>query len=133
MEMQKAVYLLQDMGVPVGSYGFRWYLHGPYSQVLQDDMHFESGRIISKIPELSNEYSDSIERLHQLIHAPENSAYSVSSWVECLASLQYLKKNVMNFKATMEDVIIELENRKKHLNNRDINIKAYKLLEDLFA
>ena len=31
MEMQKAVYLLTEMGVPVGNYGFYWYLHGPYS------------------------------------------------------------------------------------------------------
>ena len=39
LEMQKAVYLLQDMGVPIGDYGFRWYQHGPYSQNLQDDMY----------------------------------------------------------------------------------------------
>ena len=49
MEMQKAVYLLQDMGVPIGDYGFRWYLHGPYSQSLQDDMHYESGRAITTL------------------------------------------------------------------------------------
>ncbi len=45
LEMQKAVYLLQDMGVPIGDYGFRWYQHGPYSQNLQDDMYYEDGHI----------------------------------------------------------------------------------------
>lgn len=54
------------MGVPVGDYGFRWYLHGPYSQSLQDDMHYEDGRSYIK-PTLSKEYADSIQQLHQLI------------------------------------------------------------------
>ena len=38
MEMQKAVYLLQNMGISVGDYRFMWYKHGPYSQTLQNDI-----------------------------------------------------------------------------------------------
>lgn len=38
MKMQKGVYLLQEMGVPVGEYGFTWYKYGPYSQSLDEDM-----------------------------------------------------------------------------------------------
>ena len=93
MEMQKAIYLLQDMGVPVGDYGFRWYLHGPYSQSLQDDMHYEDGRSYIK-PTLSKEYADSIQQLHELVISNRRGKYSVSNWVECLASLHYLRKNV---------------------------------------
>ena len=38
LEMQKAVYLLQNMGISVGDYRFLWYKHGPYSQTLQNDI-----------------------------------------------------------------------------------------------
>ena len=39
MKMQMAVYLLQEMGAPIGDYSFFWYKHGPYSQDLQDTMY----------------------------------------------------------------------------------------------
>ena len=38
LEMQKTVYLLQNMGISVGDYKFMWYKHGPYSQILQNDI-----------------------------------------------------------------------------------------------
>lgn len=131
MEMQKAVYLLQDMGVPVGDYGFRWYLHGPYSQSLQDDMHYESGREVAALT-LSKEYAESIGRLHDVIHSEKRGSYSVTNWVECLASLHYLRENLLDFNATEDEVVQELENRKKHLSNHDTNVAAYRLVEGLF-
>lgn len=132
MEMQKAVYLLQDMGVPIGDYGFRWYLHGPYSQSLQDDMHYESGRPVTALT-LSKEYSENIARLHDVIHSKERMNYSVSSWVECLASLHYLRENLLCFDASEEDVVHELEKRKPHLKEHRTNISAYRLVEGLFS
>lgn len=132
MEMQKAVYLLQDMGVPVGDYGFRWYLHGPYSQSLQEDMHYESRRPYTELT-LSKEYAERITRLHDVIHAKEKENYSISQWVECLASLRYLRENILNFNATMEEVVEELEKRKDHLNNHCANVSAFKLVESLFS
>lgn len=132
MEMQKAVYLLQDMGVPVGDYGFRWYLHGPYSQSLQDDMHYESGRVCTELT-LSKEYADSIARLHDVIHAKERGAYSISYWVECLASLHYLHENLLGFNVSAEEVVQELEKRKLHLNDHNTNALAYQLVEGLFS
>ena len=132
MEMQKAVYLLQDMGVPIGDYGFRWYLHGPYSQSLQDDMHYESGRSATTLT-LSKEYSESIARLHDVIHSEDGKAYSVSNWVECLASLHYLHENLLSFDASEEDVVHELEKRKPHLDDHSTNISAYRLVEGLFS
>lgn len=132
MEMQKAIYLLQDMGVPVGDYGFRWYLHGPYSQGLQDDMHYESGRTCAELT-LSKEYADSIAQLHDVIHSSKRGSYSISHWVECLASIRYLQENLLSFNATMDEVIAELERRKTHLNNHIVNVSAYHLVEGLFC
>ncbi len=132
LEMQKAVYLLQDMGVPVGDYGFRWYQHGPYSQNLQDDMYYESKHQCENIC-LSKEHADSIEKLRQLINSNEKGDYTTSQWVECLASLQYLRENLLSFNATQEDIISALEKRKPHLNNHNINLSALRLVEGLFA
>lgn len=132
MEMQKAIYLLQDMGVPVGDYGFRWYLHGPYSQSLQDDMHYESGRTCAELT-LSKEYAERIARLHDVIHSEAKGSYSISHWVECLASLHYLSENLLGFDADEEEVIGELEKRKQHLNDHNTNVAAYSLVEGLFS
>lgn len=132
MEMQKAVYLLQDMGVPVGDYGFRWYQHGPYSQRLHDDMHYESGRECRALT-LSREYAERINQLHDVIHAEEGEKYSVSNWVECLASIHYLRENLLSFNASEEEVVQELERRKIHLNDHRTNLSAYRLVEGLFS
>ena len=131
LEMQKAIYLLQDMGVPVGDYGFRWYQHGPYSQSLQDDMFYESGRECKTVM-ISKEHAESINQLRKLIIDNPRGEYSRSFWVECMASLHYLSHNVLHFGATDEDVVEELERRKPHLNNREINLSAYRLVEGLF-
>lgn len=131
IEMQKAIYLLQDMGVPVGDYGFRWYLHGPYSQSLQDDMYYESRRGIVALT-LSREYAESIGRLHDVIRSEKRGSYSVTNWVECLASLHYLRENLLDFNATESEVVQELENRRVHLNHHDTNVAAYHLVEGLF-
>ena len=131
MEMQKAVYLLQDMGVPVGDYGFRWYMHGPYSQCLQDDMHYENIRGCTSVV-LSKEYIDRIMQLRDVIHSKENCKYSISNWVECLASLRYLKQNLLSFSATEEEIVNELEKKKTHLNDHETNLTAFRLIEELF-
>ena len=132
LEMQKAVYLLQDMGVPIGDYGFRWYQHGPYSQNLQDDMYYESSRKCEDI-QLSKEYADRIDKLRSVIFDTCKGDYSISNWVECLASLHYLRENVLTFGANENDVVSELERRKPHLSHHQTNIAAYHLVTNLFS
>lgn len=131
MEMQKMVYILQDMGVPIGDYGFRWYLHGPYSQSLQDDMFYESKNDCEKIT-WNKEYYKKICRLKDALNTPERGKCNVSTWIECLASLHYLKENVLCFGTTSEDIVNELEKRKEHMNCHATNLKAYNLVEGLF-
>lgn len=132
LEMQKAVYLLQNMGVPVGDYGFRWYQHGPYSQNLQDDMYYENGRSYADL-QLSKEYESRIDQLRSVIFDTHKGEYSTSHWVECLASLHYLRENLMTFSATEAEIVSELEKRKPHLSNHTTNLAAYHLVEELFS
>lgn len=131
LEMQKAVYLLQDMGVPVGDYGFRWYQHGPYSQNLQDDMYYANKHPYTEV-QFSREHAKRIDQLRSVIHDNSRGEYSICHWVECLASLHYLRQNVMAFSATKADVVLELERRKPHLSNHKTNNDAYDLVEGLF-
>ena len=132
MQMQKAVYLLQDMGVPVGDYGFRWYKHGPYSQELHDDMFHENIRSARSV-NLHREFTEKIGKLRAVIHDPRAACYPAAHWLECLASMHYLKENVLDFDADNEAVIEELERRKPHLDQHDVNVYACTLLEGLFA
>lgn len=132
LEMQKAIYLLQNMGVPVGDYGFRWYQHGPYSQSLQDDMYYESGRRCEDIC-LSREHADSVEQLRKLINSSAKKDYTTSQWVECLGSLHYLKENLLSFSATNDDIVVALEKRKPHLSDHGTNLSALELVEGLFT
>lgn len=132
LEMQKAVYLLQDMGVPVGDYGFRWYQHGPYSQNLQDDMYYENGHPCVEL-QLSKEHATRIDQLRSVINSISRGEYSISNWVECLASLHYLRENVLAFSATKGEVVSELEKRKPHLSDHTTNLAAYDLVEGLFS
>lgn len=128
MKMQKAVYLLQDMGVPVGHYGFRWYHYGPYSQDLQDDM-FEADRRPVPEGEVLASYQRRISRLYNLIHAAGRGSYSLSQWMECLASIHYLRDNIMDYDATMEQTLDELVRIKPKLADRDANTAAYRHLD----
>ena len=130
MQMQKAVYLLLDMGVPMGDYGFRWYKHGPYSQELHEDMFQENIRPERSI-QLHQEFEEKISKLRNLIHDPKKGDYSVAHWMECLASMHYLKENKMDFDADREAVVAELERRKPHLDQHDVNEYAYDRLEGI--
>lgn len=132
MQMQKAAYLLQAMGVPMGDYGFRWYKHGPYSQELHDDMFHENIRSTRPI-HLHQEFTAKISKLREVIRDPKAACYTPAHWLECLASMRYLKENVMDFDADRNAVIAELERRKPHLDQHDVNEYAYELLEGIFA
>ena len=128
MNMQKAVYLLQEMGVPVGDYGFRWYLHGPYCQTLQDDM-FEESFHPSGTPELPTDYLGEIRNLHALIASKDRGSYNTVQWLECLGSTHYLMNRVLSPKAAPADVTEALQSRKAHLADVEANTAAYNLLK----
>lgn len=127
LKMQKAVYLLQNMGVALGDYGFRWYFHGPYSQDLQDDMH-DAMHSPAAADGAMKHFEKRIERLRELVTSPERGGYSLPDWMECLASLHYLRNNIMDYDADMEQTLDELQRAKPKLDDRAVNAAAYQLL-----
>lgn len=130
MQMQKSIYLLQELGVSIGDYNFKWYKHGPYSQGLQNDI-----LEISEAEEVPVQYSVDaqvvIDSLKEAIDQ-DNIKYGKCEWAECLGSLHYIKDNILPSSATNEEILKELENRKTHLNERQDNEKAMEILDSLF-
>ena len=55
LELQKVVYLLQNMGISVGDYRFIWYKHGPYSQTLQNDILSKTTEYVDEKIEFSTD------------------------------------------------------------------------------
>lgn len=132
MKMQKSIYLLQEMGAPVGDYAFFWYKHGPYSQDLQDDMHTAgcAGTSASHVA-FSADMTSAIQKVTALLN--RKVEYSSSHWAECLASLHYLQTNIFSASASSSEITDELQRRKPHLNNKSLNLEALRLVTELCA
>ena len=115
LKMQKAIYLMQELGVSVGDYGFTWYKHGPYSQSLLDDMHLASGSKYEEIS-FSSYATHRMQQLHDLfatIKGNEQCKYGIKDWSECLASIHYLKSNFFPAGTPNKEIEEELQRRKK--------------------
>jgi len=131
LKMQKMVYLLQEEGVDIGHYGFDWYKHGPYSQALLDDMYMESGSACMGL-NYTSEAKEGIENLKDIFNDVEaNSIYGIRNWTECLASIHFLRNKEMGSNASEEEILQVLAKRKPHLDNDNLNKKAYRLINSL--
>lgn len=122
MEMQKLIYILQEAGIQVGDYNFTWYKHGPYSQLLQEEILSLNTTNNVKI-NYSSEAREIIGRVKEIFN--KDVQYSRSAWVECIASIHYLKVNIFPFNTSREDILRELVERKPHLNNKKDNDIAF--------
>ena len=134
LKMQKAIYLLQEMGVPVSDYGFSWYKHGPYSQMLLDDTY--NANVEKSLSDLSSLTSDNryaIAQLKDTLTVPINTKYDISDWCECVASIHYLRQNMLPRSCSDDDVLRSLRQRKPHLNDDDANREALSRVSKLFA
>lgn len=129
MQVQKTTYLLQEMGLNFGDYGFRWYKHGPYSQAVHDDSFYivansqkiqvESSNI--KFKDFANNL---ILKFKELFIDTKTADYDFPTWLEAVASIHYL----MKYKLLTKDctkVLDELRRVKEHLNNQAANKEAW--------
>lgn len=131
LKMQKMVYLLQEEGVNIGHYGFDWYKHGPYSQVLLDDMYMENGSACIEL-NYTQEAEQRIKRLKEIFSEEDaKEKYGMKNWTECLASIHFLRMKEMGSNASEDEVLQVLMDRKPHLNDAALNRRAYHLIEKL--
>lgn len=133
LEMQKIVYLLQNLGISIGNYSFMWYKHGPYSQTLQNDI-----LNINNTPDKNIIFSDDAKiaftDLKNAIFLNDESVsnYSLKDWLECLGSVCYLKDNLIPLNTSDDDLLKELEHVKPHLNSQIGNRNAIEVINKLF-
>lgn len=127
--LQKAVFLMHELGVACGDYTFSWDCYGPFSPDLSDDM---KRMVEDDIPvKFSKKAIQVMKRLREIFGI--HSEYEKRYWTEAIASLYYLKK-YMYPTSTNDNVVLELENLKRYyLNNHTENIKALEAAEILFS
>ena len=90
--LQKAIYLAQAAGVPLG-YGFSWYLRGPYSSTLAKDYYNMPVVDLSSTnaPKLKSEFVDRLQKVRAIIGDERRpQGVKVPEWLELIASVHYL-------------------------------------------
>lgn len=125
IKLQKEVYILENMGIYVGDYSFSWNKYGPYSLGLDSDAQKCS---LSKEHDII--FSDLAEKAFKKIkeYTKEQTSYDCVNWMECIASLHYLK-NVLRYS---DDILIEqLQKRKPHLSDLVSNQKAMLIMKEI--
>ena len=114
-EVQKAVYLVQAAGVPMG-YRYAWYDNGPASPRLAEAAYklklettdLQEGESAHS-RRLRPAFVDAVERARPLLRVPEDvrEVLSRREWLELLASLRYLvdvlKGDVESARAIIEE------------------------------
>lgn len=93
--LQKKIYLAQDIGLPL-SYGYSWYIHGPYSTDLTAAAYqiIPEGNEAIKNNSLKEPYAAMIRRVNALqkIIEEQHLKISVVQWYELIASIAYWSK-----------------------------------------
>ena len=96
IRLQKAIYLSQKAGVPLG-YRFSWYVRGPYSTRLTNDYYSlqtatDVEREAVEGKQLRNDFRDSLGIISPMMRPPSDFNRSSADWLELLSSLHYLEE-----------------------------------------
>lgn len=125
-KMTAAVYLLQELG---GLYGwdFIWVNYaGPISIDLRAEMDDLSYRLIN----FSQDMCDHIQTVKTMLNNPVGYASDV--WAKCLASLVYLRYEIMPIYASDDEIIYDLEARIPEMSDHDANLCALGRINEVF-
>ncbi len=126
IKLQKAVYLLENMGIYVGDYSFSWNKYGPYSIGLD----YDAKKYCKEIEKKDVPFSDVTKQCFNKVreYLSEITVYDQKDWMECIASLHYLKHV---FRIDDNNLISELKKRKPYLNNDTANNKAKDIVNNI--
>ena len=95
--LQKAVYLAQEVGIPL-LYRYSWYVMGPYSPNLTRDYYAlqeqpgEAKEAIKNLT-LKEPFASNVARLKAAMNPPDEVKLEKRDWLELLASVHYLMAN----------------------------------------
>lgn len=125
IKLQKAVYILENMGIHVGDYSFSWNKYGPYSLGLDSDAQKCSTREEQEIV-----FSDIAETGFRKVkkYISEQVSYTCVQWMECIVSLYYLK-NVLRYDEKL--LLTQLVERKPYLTDGTANLRALSIANEI--
>lgn len=123
IEMQKAIFMMEEMGIYVGYNDHFWNLRGPYSQELQDDMKSLTEQDKNTKIKFSKDALYVINKLSEIFNK-KIEGYTRSQWAECIASIYYLKKRLLSPGTSNEEILTVLVEKKPHLDNENLNSDA---------
>lgn len=125
IKLQKAVYLLENMGVYVGDYSFTWNTYGPYSLELDSDAYNCNVTVEQEVG-FSEKAEKGLAKIRS--YAEQDVAYPCHYWMECIASILYLK-NVFRYKGS--EIIIRLQKDKPYLSDDVTNNRALSIVKEI--
>ncbi|MCM1296074.1 MAG: hypothetical protein NC311_11080 [Muribaculaceae bacterium] len=123
IKLQKAVYLLENMGITVGDYSFTLKQYGPYSLALDCDAQKNSKNIEIRFSKTAEQ---GFKKIKEYIN--EREIYDLVKWMECITTLHYLKTVYRINDSELNNRLVGI---KPHLSNKDANIKALKIVNSM--
>lgn len=129
---QKLVFLLNELTDELGDYSYNWYLRGPYSPRVSDDLYNIRDIIRSDNTHISHFLEDldlnedlflGIEDIKKLrgVFREEFGHDWTANDLEILASLVFIEKHTSLKDKGQEEIIKEFKNRKPNLKNRPLD------------
>lgn len=135
--LQKRIYFLQEFGVDLG-YFLGFYVYGPYSSDLTDDVHFLKRQMKQapgtvELSELSADEKKALKKAKEFLSKYEGNKVETAYWLELLSSLHFLWKHSYIKEKTMEKIFNRLREKKRIRNTGDLeaawtHLAKYKLV-----
>lgn len=123
IKLQKAIYLLENMGISVGDYSFSLNQYGPYS--LELDVDAQRYNVSGAV-----DFSDVAKRAFGIIRnfIAQREFYEEVQWLECVTTMHYLK-----FMRRMKNpqIIKKLADIKPYLDNATANEAALNIVNQI--
>ena len=127
IKLQKAVYFMENLGLHVGDYSFSWDKYGPYSVRLNGDA-FHCDKLEEKPDRKFSDAANNVFGYIKDILSKKANDYTDRYWVECIASIHFLK-NTSHYEK--DDIFRVLTVQKPYLNSIEANNLAYGYAEKL--
>ena len=126
--IQKNTYILEWMGLDMGSYCFLWGKYGPYSLDLKGIIRYELEETGDEQLCLSSFAKNIVISVQDILKEGEDLMHEVWKWMELVCSVHFLKQYMV--KDDME-LINTLKEYKPYLNNDKANKKAIEIVNGL--
>jgi len=126
--IQKNTYMLEWMGLNLGNFRFLWDTYGPYSLDLKGVIQEELSDSDKNGPALSVYAQDKVVSIKTVLEEGVEMNQPERFWLELICSIHFLKQNIVKDRKYLLE---ELQIRKQHFNNREVNERALDIVNSI--